>query len=325
MTFAEFQALARGGAVPPAIILHGDEPFLARLGIDLLKKRFLTPGSEPFDFLSLSGGETTVEAIASHAGTLPMLSERRVVVVYEVERLSPKERVRLLSYLRTPTPEACVVLVSFERLGGGAKFERELLSSAPAVLCERPSPDVLAPLVRQMSEERGAPIEDDALSALIDWTNGDLTRIANELDKLVSFVGSRARVALPDVDAVVGAKASTLADLALAIAGREPGRALSLLRELADGGVDEAQLVSQLYAFWVALWLARSGGGTTTIGGRQGSLVGGNRLSELSRSRTSREYARGVECFLRADTDIRRGMAPGPTVGLLVHELAGGA
>jgi DNA polymerase-3 subunit delta len=324
VTFAEFQTLVQDGEVPPVVVFHGDEPFLARLGVDLLKGRFLAPGSEPFDFLSLSGGETTAETIAAHAGTAPMLSERRVAVVYEFDRLNPRERAKLVSYVRTPVREACVALVSFERLDVGAKFDREILAAAAAVLCERPRPDVLASLVRRMAEERGAPIEDGALSALIDWTYGDLTRIANELDKLASFAGRRGKIVLADVDAVVGAKASTLGDLTRAIAERNPGAALLLLDELLEGGADLVQLVSQLYTFWMSLWLSRNGGGAAgSAPGRRPDAAGG--LGELSRLRTSREYARGVECFLRADTDIRRGMAPGPTVGLLVHELAGGA
>jgi hypothetical protein len=45
-------------------------------------------------------------------------------------------------------------------------------------------------------------------------------------------------------------------------------------------------------------------------------------MTRLAARRTSREYARGIGRFYRADVDIRRGMPPGPTVGLLVYELA---
>jgi DNA polymerase-3 subunit delta len=310
MTFAEFQKALAGGSLPPVLVFHGEEPFLAGLGVDLLKKHLLSPGSEAFDFVSLSGRETTAEAIAAHAATVPMLSEKRVTVVYEFLGLAPTQRTQLLVYVRKPVTSACVALVSFERLTGKNKFERELA------------------IVKRMSEKRGREIEDEAVSALVDWTDGRLNRIANELDKLDCFAPAGSSIGLPEVETVVGARTSGLRDLALAIGERETGRALALLDELADGGMDEAQLVSRLYGFWIALWLARtgSGGGHRGYAGGSYDRLWSNRgeLVELALGRTSREYARGVGRFYRADVDIRRGMPARPTVGLLVYELTAG-
>lgn len=328
MTFAEFQRALVDGSVPPVLIFHGEEPFLASLGVDLLKKHLLSPGSEAFDFVSLFGRETTAEAVVAQATTVPMLSEKRVTVVYEFLGLAPSQRTQLLSYVRNPVPSACVALVSFERLTGKNKFERELLDEGEPVDCGRPSGEQLLAIVRRMSEKRGREIEEDAVSALIDWTDGRLNRIANELDKLNCFVPDGSPIGLSEVETVVGARTSGLRDLALAIASRETGTALALLDELVDGGMGEAQLVSQLYSFWISLWLARTGGG----GGRRGYGGGSydrlwsdrGELVDLAHGRTSREYARGVGRFYRADVDIRRGMSPGSTVGLLVYELTSG-
>ena len=236
MTFAEFQKTLAGGLLPPVLVFHGEEPFLAGLGVDLLKKHLLSPGSEPFDFISLSGRETTAEAIAAHAATVPMLSEKRLTVVYEFLGLAPTQRTQLLSYVRKPVTSACVALVSFERLTGRNKFERELLDEAVPVDCGRVSGKQLVAVVTRMSRQRGREIEDEALAALIDWTDGSLNRIANELDKLNCFVTDGASIGLSDVEMVLGAKASGLRDLALAIGERETGRALALLDELVRFG-----------------------------------------------------------------------------------------
>jgi DNA polymerase-3 subunit delta len=328
MTFAEFQRSLADGAVPPVLVFHGEEPFLASLGVDLLKKHLLSPGSEAFDFISLSGRETTAEAIAAHAATVPMLSEKRVTVVYEFLGLAPSQRTQLLAYAKAPVPSSCVALVSFEPLNGRNKFESELLKAAESVDCGRASGDQLEALVGRMAEQRGREISDEAVSALVDWTDGRLNTISNEMDKLDCFAEEGTPIGLSEVEMVVGARTAGLRDLAVAVAERRTGRALALLDELADGGLDEAQLVSKLYGFWIALWLARSRKGGQRRGlpySRDGLTTDRRQLSQLASARTSREYARGVGRFYRADVDIRRGMPPRPTVGLLIYELTSGA
>lgn len=320
MTFGEFQRLIDSATVPPIVVFHGDEPYLARLGVELLKRRVLKPGSEAFDFTSLVGRETSAEAIVSSATTAPMLSERRLTVVYEFERMNPSHKTKLLEYLKRPSDAACLALVGHENLSDKrSRFNDAVLAVPCVVECAPPRGDVLVSLVRRMAEERGAAIDDDALSVLVAWTDGKLTRIANELDKLVCLAGETETIALSHVEAAVGMKASGILDLAVAVAEGDAGEALRVLKELTDGGVAEAQLVSQLFGVWIGLWRARLRDHRRY---RRGAIWSPE-LARLAGERTSREYAEGVARFYEADTAIRRGVAPGPVVGILVFELAG--
>jgi DNA polymerase III delta subunit len=255
-----------------------------------------------------------------------MLSERRLIVVHEFERMNPSQKTKLLEYVSRPSEASCLVLVGYDRIEGRSAFDKALLKSAGVVDCARPAGDLLVALVRRMAEERGTEIDDEGLSALIDWTDGSLNRIANEVDKLACFAEEGRAIGLPDVEAVVGMRASGVLDLATAIARREVGEALALLKELSDGGVDEAQLVTRLYGVWIDLWRERlrGRGGARRRGWRRGPALWSSTLAGLARERTSREYAEGVARFYAADTGIRRGVPPGPVVGLLVYELAGG-
>jgi len=134
LTFAEFQKLVDSGEIPPVVVFHGDEPYLARLGVEILKRRVLAPGSEAFDFATLVGRETSAEAIVSFATTVPMLSERRLTVVYEFERMNPSQKTKLLEYLARPSEAACLVLVSYQELvEKKGKFNQIVLTSPVVV------------------------------------------------------------------------------------------------------------------------------------------------------------------------------------------------
>ena len=324
MTFAEFQRMVDGGRVPPVVLFHGEEPYLARLGIEILKAHVLTSGSEPFDFVSLTGRDTTAEAIAAQATTVPMMSERRLTVVYEFDRLQPSHRTKLAGYVADPVTSSCLALVSYDRLTGKNKFERAMLSDARVVECDRATGRALDELARKMAASRGVEIENDALSLLTEAAEGSLNRISNEVAKLASYRGEGGVVTLADVEQVVGTSASTLGDLVRAIGERRPGRALEVLRELRDEGQQDAELVTKLFGYWMALWLRRAPG---RKGGRRREfhqLPPGVGVSpeRLAVGRTSREYAGGVRLFYDADRDIRRGVPAESTVGLLVYRLA---
>ncbi len=327
MTFAAFQKAVERRELAPVYLFHGDESYIARLGVAVLKRAVLTPGSEAFDFASLIGRETTAEAIVAQAGTVPMLSERRLTVVYEFDELAQAHRTKLLEYMKAPVKCSCLALISSKRLGSKNKFERGALESATVVECNRPDGEVLVALVERMASERGVSLAPDALLVLLDWTDGRLSRIGNELDKLAAYTEGRPAVTVDDIEQVVGAKASGLRDLALSVAERRQGDALARLAELIEGGMDAAQVISQLYGCWMGLWMARIESGPRRGGGWRPhhALLGVPDLRERALKRTSREYAGGVGLFYRADLDIRKGMPPEPTVGLLVYGLAGDA
>ena len=317
MTFAEFQRAVRDDALPGVMLFHGEESFLARVGVRLLRKALVAPGSEAFDLSTFSGREATAEAVISHASTAPMLSARRLVVVYEVDRMSPSERTKLARSIDAVPDGVCLALVSYGRLGGRAAWERRLLDGAAVVDCGRPSRDVLAGLVARMAEDRGRTIDEPAASQLIDWTESDLSRISNELDKLAAYAEPDRPITQQDIESVVGERASDFRDLAEAVGRRDLGRSLGLAGELVRGGMAPAQLVSQLYAFWLSLWETRAGGG-----GR--SRAGVRNMRALAAERTSRDYARGVKSFLEADVGIRKGLEGEALLDVLVYELVKG-
>jgi len=324
MTFAEFQKTLAAGTVPPVVLFHGSEPYLASLGVALLRKRLIAPGSDAFDFVSLTGRDATAEAIAAHTSTAPMLSERRLTVVYEFDALTPSQRTKLVGYLDRPVPSSCLALVSFETLSRGTRFERDVLSRCAAVECGRVSGKTLDALVGRMARERGRDADDAAVAALVEVADGSLGRIANELDKLACFVPDGMPIGRRDVEEAVGVRASGVRDVAVAVAGGDLGRALTLAEGLLDQGVEAAQLVSQMWSHWVGLWSARVGAGASP-GGPGRVWDGVANAAELARRRTSREYAAGVRSFLRADVDIRKGAAGSATVAGLLYDLTRGA
>ena len=76
----------------------------------------------------------------------------------------------------------------------------------------------------------GVTLDTDAARELVDSLGGDMMMVANELEKLVLFVGEKKRITLGDVETLVlAAKQRSFYELTDAISSRDRGRALAVL------------------------------------------------------------------------------------------------
>jgi DNA polymerase-3 subunit delta len=190
----------RGGV----FYLHGDDAFRKEATVRALIDGHLDPGTRDFNCDLLRGGDVDAETLASVIATPPMMAEWRVVVVREVEGLASSKRAReeLVRVAQSPPPGLALILSCTVPSGSKAKFYRELTKHARSVefraITEQ---DVPGWLMARGRTEHDLEFEADAARALGAAIGTDLGVLAQELEKLASFVGDRRRVTLADVEA----------------------------------------------------------------------------------------------------------------------------
>ena len=133
-----YDALLRSlpkGELAPVYYLHGPEDILKDEAIQAIVDRVLDPALRDFNFDQRSAGQLDPEAIFSLCTTLPMMADRRVVVLREVEgwKRKPKTRAAFLAYLQRPAQETVVILV---QSAAEESEDRDLVRGAFAVACE---------------------------------------------------------------------------------------------------------------------------------------------------------------------------------------------
>ena len=83
-----FESLSRqikSGAIPPAIYLFGEEDVLKDEAVRAILDAVVDPGLRDFNYDQRSAGQLDPEAIETLCNTLPMMADRRLVVVREIE------------------------------------------------------------------------------------------------------------------------------------------------------------------------------------------------------------------------------------------------
>lgn len=219
------RALANG-AVRPVNILHGEEGYY----IDQLVKLFerIIP-KEDRDYALTNIYAPQIEnpqAIIDICRQLPMMTDRQVVIVRELQNVKANFIEKLIPYLKEPTESTVLVLVS-----RGEKIKSKKAADAPSkdkgVVYESAKvwPSNLPRLITDYVKSIGMNIEPKAVDMLTDFIGANLSQLFNEIDKLAQILGLKAMITPEAVERNVGiSKDFNNFELIDAIAARDFGK-----------------------------------------------------------------------------------------------------
>ena len=209
----------------PVYYFYGDDDFLKGISVRELVDVAVDPATRDFNLELRRGTEIDAETLDSLLGTPPMLAERRVIVVKDVDKLRKDARKQLDAYLKHPASDNVLVLVS----PSGVKMDKGL-STHSTVVEFPPLTGNRVPkwVVYHVESVLKTAITADAVSLLIEAVGEDLSQLSMELEKLASF--SDDEITEAAVSAVVGIRrGESLGGLLDAVAARDATQALALI------------------------------------------------------------------------------------------------
>lgn len=231
----------------PVYYFHGDDDYLKDEAVQAIIDVIVDPSTRDFNLDVRRGNEVDGEALETMLSTLPMLSDRRVVVLREVQLLKKGVRSVLDRYLARPSADTVLVCTT----PAGVKGDAVLLKQSDAFAFEGLSEERTRKwVVHHASTRLGLTIDADAADLLVRAAGTELLLLASELDKLASYVHGEGatRITIDAVSDIVGVRrGETMADLLDAVARREATRALDMLPHvLAQPKTSGVQLVMAL-------------------------------------------------------------------------------
>ena len=209
----------------PVYYLFGEDDFLKEQATRDLVDAAVDPTTRDFNLEIRRASELDTEALDALLSTPPMLAERRVVVLRDVDKMKKPARTLLDRYLARPAHDTVLVLV----VPNGVKADKALSDRATSVEYAPLTGDRLPRWVEyhaQHALERS--ITPEAVALLVEAVGGDLAQLAVELEKLASYatetIDERA------VADVVGVRrGESLGDLLDAVAAKDASTALGLI------------------------------------------------------------------------------------------------
>jgi len=228
----DYSKLAKGFPKPIEriyLLLGSDDALkreaLTKLTEPLLDASFADFDREELDIPPTGAGEPgeAGRSILASAGGVPMASERRVVIVTNVQRLGKDDQDVLAAGLPKLGDLTCLVLITAAteydagKVKGktlGTKLLTAIGKAGATVLCDAPGESGLSARANALLKSRGKTIEPAAVALIIDRAiataaerggggkTGDINVLVSELEKAIAYAGDRPLVTHADAAAV---------------------------------------------------------------------------------------------------------------------------
>jgi len=174
----------KAGDIKPIYFLMGEEPYYIDKLTDYIEDTILSEEEKGFNQMVLYGRDVTIEDIVSNAKRYPMMADRQVVIVKEAQELS-RTIDKLESYAENPQPTTVlVVCYKYKTLDKRKKVTKVLEKAGVVFESKKLYENQVGDWLKRVLSGKGYQIEPKAASMLVEFLGTDLSKIANELDKL---------------------------------------------------------------------------------------------------------------------------------------------
>lgn len=111
--FTQLKSDLKEGTAGCGYLFWGPESYLREYYLGQLRKTLVPGGFEEFNYHRMEGKDLTVQALAEAAEAMPMMAERTLIVVTDLDlfKLNEDQRGRMIAFLEDIPPYCCVVFV----------------------------------------------------------------------------------------------------------------------------------------------------------------------------------------------------------------------
>lgn len=319
----------------PGYVFIGDEAFFRKRCREAILQHLVPEDLRELSVYEMDLADVELREILDRARTPSLMAPFQVFFIRGLKNLygrgkHDEEFAAIAQYFKDPNPDAMLVFIA-DHVGIPAdvrrmdmqdkdRYERirETLGEHCKVLeFARVEEGDAVKWAVETTNAQGVKLDTDAARELVDSLGGDMMMIANELEKLVLFVGDRKRVGLGDVETMVlAAKQRSFYELTDAISARDRARALEILDAILSTGDGEDAAIGHLYmlsrtykqmlvifernvrdsrALWQALWQ----------GFRLPPFAAEDVIRQARRYKSRRELTSAIRRIARADLALR--------------------
>lgn len=246
----------KNGIIKPIYFLMGEEPYYIDKLTEYIEGNILSEEEKGFNQTILYGRDVSIEDIISTSKRYPMMAERQVVIVREAQELS-RTIDKLESYAENPMASTVLVMAyKYKTLDKRKKITKLLDKHGLVYESKKLYENQVGDWLKRVLAGKKLNIEPKAASMLVDFLGTDLSKIANELDKLAIILPQGSTITPAIIEENIGfSKDFNNFEFRKAIGEKNQHKAYQIAQYFADNPKDNPLVVttSLVFSFFVQL------------------------------------------------------------------------
>jgi DNA polymerase-3 subunit delta len=226
----------RSGTFKPVYLLHGEEGFFIDRIADEIEHLSLADHERDFNQTILYGRDANHEVVKDTCLRFPMMAERQLVIVRELQSWRIDELDKLGSYLVKPTPTTILVLCHKHKKVDGRKgvIKAVQKGGGSVFLSEKVKEDKLPDLLMSVAKSQKRRLGPTEAQLLASHLGSDLAKAVKEVEKLCLVTEEGGQISSDHIQRFVGiSKEYNVFELQAAIGQRNTAKAQQIAAHFA--------------------------------------------------------------------------------------------
>ncbi len=250
---AEFDRISKQTAArkfAPVYLLMGEESYFIDRLCEQLAATVLNEAERSFNQITLYGKDSDAGTVVNFCRQMPMMGSYEVIILKEAQQLRDLDKLSL--YTSKPSATTVLVICHKEKnLDKRSSLYKSIAEKGVVFESVRPRDYEIGPWLSDFIAQKGCSISSKALSMLTDHLGTDISKISNELTKLlVSLPEGTKQITDAHIEENVGiSKDFNNFELCKAVAAKDMKRSLTIAEHFARNPKDNPLLVTILALF----------------------------------------------------------------------------
>jgi len=181
----EIVSTIKKGSAKPIYFLMGDEPYYIDKISDYVEDTVLDEAEKGFNQQVMYGRDVSVDDIIGAAKRYPMMAEKQVIIVKEAQDLS-RSIEKIAAYAENPQPTTVLVFnYKYKKIDKRKALYKAISKTGVVFESKKLYDNQVSDWIRRVLSGQNYKIEPKAAIMLVEFLGTDLSKIANELEKLM--------------------------------------------------------------------------------------------------------------------------------------------
>lgn len=228
-------------------LYHGASEYILRKEINKLLEEL---NVDQFNVVKYDLLESNFSDVIEELQTISFFSDQRVVLVsgvLELYKLDEYDQQRFIQYLENPNPDTILIMYSSQINEDSLPITKAINLYAKITKLQEIKKEDLDLIIKKSFEEDGYEIASEAISELIERTNGDYPTIEQEITKLKLYACDHKAVNVQAIRLLVSKNFDVnIFELSSAIVAGDKTKAIQIYYDLLVSNISPVRIVSYL-------------------------------------------------------------------------------